>query len=277
MLRTLRIGPARSRHPTACGALAACLAACNGQVIVAPSASPDGGTGASGARASGSTEAVTVVVEIPAGIATSTISYVFDGPSGFTSSGTVAATGTQTQFTIDGVPPVGSYSLGISTTSPDATSTCAANLLVDVLPATVTRVIVTPMCTGSANVGSGAATTATTGANPPSPPDASTSATPPPTATGSLDVSATLPSGLSFSSVQCAITGPNGLDFNDSLSLTSDVLEFTVQNLPAEMGESLVLTATTADGREVCRATTMFDVFPDQRTETTLFFVCSAG
>lgn len=253
------------------------LAGCNGQIAPdLPLAMSDGGAGATGSTQQGAAPGmVDVQVELPAGVAVSRIAYSLIGPGGFLEMGSFA--GSQVlEFVLENVPAAPGYELDVTTSSPDGSATCAASESFVVLAGMTAHVLVGPQCSGSAALFA-----------PSSPqtslPDASASAPPsmpsPPGTPelGSVSVSATLPAISSFSTVACELTGPNGLDFRDTLPVTSSALQFAIQNIPAGMGDALTLTATSTDGSETCRASSTFDILAQQATETTLFFLCAAA
>ncbi len=289
MLRARRPSLTHAGFLTLTAALLASLAACNGQLVSDGSlVASDGGAGATGATHPGqSLGSLIVQAEVPPGVPASTLSYVLDGPTGFTDTSTVAFIGSAVvQFVIANVPVGPGYTLQVITSSSDGTATCTGFAApVTVLEGQATVVVLNLQCTGSANLDAPQppATGTGTGTAPPPPtqsslPDAAASdAPPPPPQLGSLDASATLPAGLSFSTALCELTGPSGLDFRDTLTLTSNAMQFAIQNIPAGTGDSLNLTATSTDGSETCRAMTTFDILPHQPTSTTLFFTCSAA
>ena len=74
-----------------------------------------------------------------------------------------------------------------------------------------------------------------------------------------------------------ALTGPNGLDVRNTLSVTGAQPRFEYQNVPVATGDSITLSATSVDGAEDCMASAMFDIVPGQTTDTMVFFVCKAA
>jgi hypothetical protein len=103
---------------------------------------------------------------------------------------------------------------------------------------------------------------------PPPPPPA-------PPAPGSVTVRAQLPAVGSFSTVRCELQAPGEILLTESLAVNGPSLNFTLENVPAGMDDTLALTMTSTDGTETCSASSTFDVLAQQTTATALLFQCT--
>ena len=254
----------RASLATAAGGLGLLLlaTACNGQVIAEdPTPASDAG---SGSASDASTGTIHFILGLPVDVLVSTVDYSVSGSGGFSTGGAVKLSGSDSvriEFDVGDLPAGGSDVVALDVVTPDPATACAASGKFTVVAGATTTVVLEATCTGTGM--------ASLGLTSPPPPD------PPPSGRGTLTVDAILPAGPSFSSALCELDGQGALLFSESLTVNGPALSFTLQNIPAGNGESLVLTATSTDGSEACRAMTTFDILAQQTTSTTLIFSCA--
>jgi hypothetical protein len=261
------------------GVLLGPLVACGGKTAAEDfGLATDGGGPSLGAASLGD---VSVQVVFPSGVPVSTLSYVLTGPGGFARSLTMTFSGgpvVRIEFGIGNVPPSdGEYTIGINTSGTGG-ATCAAESSFVVTAGQQAVVMLTPECNmGLATVSAGPPPVASS-----APPVSSAAAldaavAPPPDTTearGEIVVNFVIPSSVSISTLHTALTGPNGLNFVDSLTLAANATMFSYQNVPAATGDAVALSATSTDGTQICEASTVFDVVPARITTTTLYLMC---
>ena len=85
---------------------------------------------------------------------------------------------------------------------------------------------------------------------------------------------ATLPKGVSFAGAQFVLTGPGGVEAQDTVVVNGPGLHFTLQQVPAGAGQTLTITAVSSDGSEMCTASSMFNILANQTSETMLTPQC---
>jgi hypothetical protein len=242
----LREGMHKSKAPTTLTGAVTCaltlgLACCGGATDQAVASSSDGGSGSDDAGS------INAEFQLPSGTA-SIASYNLTGPNDFSRSDMWDFSGSQAVgFLIDNVPPGNGYTLTVTASSGDGGEVCSGSASINVAAQTIVPVSVTAQCTGAPFVPSGY---------------------------GSLDVWATLPKGVSFTGAQFVLTGPGGVEDQDTVAVNGTGLHFTLQQVPAGSGQMLTLTAVSSDGSERCTASSMFDILANQTSETMLSPQC---
>lgn len=188
-----------------------------------------------------------VQFQLPSGTVT-TANYTITGPNGFSETEMInaaddAGNGVQeVAFLVDSLPPGSGYMLKIAGSNTTGES-CSGTYSFDVMPQQGATVNVMANCTGAPYV---------------------------PDGYGSVDVWATLPAGLAFSSVSVLLNGPAGAEVQDTITVAAGGVHFTLNMVPSGMGQVLQLSAVTTDGSQTCVANSSFDVTADMQATTTL-------
>jgi hypothetical protein len=150
-------------------------------------------------------------------------------------------------FLIDNVPAGIGYMLTFMADDGDGGEACSGTATVSVTAQQTESVDVTAQCTGAPYV---------------------------PTGYGSLDVWATLPASASFSQAAFVVTGPGGLEAQNTVTVTGNGLHFTLNAIPAGTGQVLTLNATSSDGSVTCSASSTFNIIANQTSEAMLSPQC---
>ncbi len=221
------------------------LAGCGGSVSEAP------GTLDAGDSAPQSTGSVSVQVQLPVGSPISMASYTLTGPNSFYRSSMLTFPGTrEVAFGIDQIPASTGYNLDVTLTSPDGANVCTSSGQFGVDPSMTATVVLIPYCS-----------------QPP--------AQPAPTSV--LQLTVDLPVGIAITSLGFTLNAADGFRMNNMWTLTNDsALLFVVQNIPAGMGDAILLSATTTDGAAVCTAATTLNFESNATTKATLVLQCQS-
>jgi phospholipase C len=94
-------------------------------------------------------------------------------------------------------------------------------------------------------------------------------------AVGSVGLELQLGPGLTLSTVNYTITGPNGFTRKGSLDVSrSNTISGTIGGLPAGRGFTISLSGTTVDGSTQCAGSAPFDVTAHQTTQVAVHLIC---
>jgi hypothetical protein len=180
----------------------------------------------------------------------SSAAYTLFGPNAFTRSGTLDFAGSQqVGFLVVGVPAATGYTLDVSLTTPDDSDVCSGTASFDVVAMQTTSATLPVTCTAVS--------------------DASRA-----TGVGSLRVWVPIPAGISLTSLDCVLLGPNGLHEDNILSIAGQsTVSFALDNVPAGTASTLTVSGTPANG-SACSATSPLDVIAQQTSDVTLVLQC---
>jgi hypothetical protein len=217
----------------------ACLVACSGSVASgsAPAAAPDAGPVGS----------ISAEFQLPSGSA-STANYTLTGPNGFSLAAMLDFAGSQAiGFIITSVPAGPGYMLSFTATDGDGGESCMGSTTVDVVANKTATVNVEASCTGGPYV---------------------------PIGYGLIDAWVTTPPQVSLSSASFSLTGPAGVEANQSLTVSGSAsVHFGLKQVPAGDGQVLAITATTTTGQK-CEASAAINVDVNATAEAMLNLTC---
>jgi hypothetical protein len=235
-----------------------------------------------GASSSSSPGSLVAQVYLPAGVSVTTVSYTVSGPAGLQRMSTLSFPPSQVvDVLISDLPPSEGDTLSVSMTATDGTS-CAGVCSFAIVSGSQSTATLFASCNQSLPPSAGPAASSSPATMPPAASSPATmapaaSSPPQPPQHGTIVVSVEITSGVSITTVDTELTGPNGLDVRDSLDTHGGSFRFNYENVPVAMGDMITVHATTADGSEECTAQSTLDVIANQSTETTLFLRCQAA